>query len=565
MTQDISPHVSLEEILRSEHVSGFLETLSALGRMPFVLHGPDGRALAAFPGNGSLCDAVLPGRRGKRAGLCPCEELGREVEEYGLVQEIRLQEWRLGEIRSCLRNHPEPGRARQSLQLAASWLNDRIHAEYDMNSLSGEVLNKYEELNLLYELSEEMASVFNTREICEIVLRKALNVIGAEKASVLLWDPARERLRVMACVGLPEEAEDALETGHEEGVCGYVFRTGKALLVEDLADLPEDMPPGQGDYRTDSFLSVPLMISPLKVKEKVIGLINLADKPSGGAYHAGDLKLLSAISAEAALSIYSSVLIRDLKENERIQKEMEIAETVQRNLLPREAPEIRGVEVAGRCVPAKRVGGDYFDFFPDAAGNVGIVIADVSGHSISSGIMMAITRGLLQSEAIQNKGPAQLLRDVNRILFDDLCASELFITMAYFLYSPDRRWLAFVNGGHNPPVLLRAGKDEPEWLDAEGMAVGILPDLEFQEKGRKLSIGDLLVAYTDGLVEATNGQAEPFGTERLLHCIQQARHKSAEEILEGLLQAAWQHIGGEDPRGDQQDDLTLVVLKVKPG
>ena len=564
MRQGAATGVSLDEILGFEEVSGFLETLAVLGRMPLVLHGPEGRTLATFSGNGFVCDATPLDGEDDRQRPCPCEALRRGLEEHGLVQEIRLQDWRLGEIRGCLKNQPDTGRARRTFHLAAQWLNDRIHSENDINSLSGEILNKYEELNLLYELSEEMASVFNTKEICEIVLRKALNVIGAEKASVLLWDPGQERLRVMAAFGLPEQAEDDLDAERGEGVCGYVFRTGKPLLVEDLGDLPEDMCPGKGRYRTDSFLSVPLLISPLKVKEKVIGLINLADKPARRAYDAGDLKLLSAISSEAALSIYSSILIRELKENERIQKEMEIAETVQRNLLPREAPDIPGLELAGRCVPAKKVGGDYFDFFPDAEGRVGILVADVSGHSIGSGIMMAITRGLLQSEAVQSKRPGRLLRDVNRILFNDLLSSELFITMAYFLYSPDRRGLSYVNGGHNPPVLLRAGSDEPELLDADGMAIGLLPDVEFEEKDRELSPGDLLVVYTDGLVEAEDPQGRPFGMERLLGHLQRARHKPAQEILDGLLQAAWEHIGGEDPQGAQQDDLTLVVLKAKP-
>jgi serine phosphatase RsbU (regulator of sigma subunit) len=243
---------------------------------------------------------------------------------------------------------------------------------------------------------------------------------------------------------------------------------------------------------------------------------------------------------------------------------MEIAETVQQNLLPRKAPDIPGVEFAGHCVPAKKVGGDYFDFFPNPDGDVGIVVADVSGHSIGSGIMMAITRGLLQSEAIRNKRPPRLLQDVNRILFNDLVSSELFITMAYFLYSPEGRRLAYANGGHNPPVLFRAGSDEPQLLDAEGMAIGFLPHVEFEEKGWELVPGDLLVAYTDGLVEAESVAGTPFGMERLIDCVKKDRHKPAAEILQGLLQAAREHIGGEDPRDAQQDDLTLVVLKAVP-
>lgn len=564
MTGDGPPGVSLSEVLASEEVCGFLQTLAVLVRMPFVLHGPEGRALATFSGNGSVCDVALLNRQDGKEESCPCEAIRRELEEYGLVQEIRLQDWRLGEIRSCLRNQPDVKKARQGLQLAAGWINDRIHAEYNINSLSGEILNKYEELNLLYELSEEMASVFNTREICEIVLRKALNVIGAEKASVLLWDSGQGRLRVMASVGLPDPVEGDLEVDLDDSVCGYVFRTGKPLLVDNLVDLPEEITMVHGGYRTDSFVSVPLLVSPLKVKEKVIGVINLADKPGDGAYHAGDLKLISAISSEAALSIYSSILIRDLKENERIQKEMEIAETVQKNLLPREAPAIPGVELAGHCVPAKKVGGDYYDFFPDNEGNVGIIVADVSGHSISSGIMMAITRGLLRSEAIRQKRPCRLLEEVNRVLFNDLVSSELFLTMAYFLYSPGRRRLAYANGGHNPPVLLRADSREPELLDAEGMAIGFLPDVEFEEKGWELSPGDLLVAYTDGLVEAEDPQGDAFGMERLLECIRRDRKRPAAEILRSLFQAVRGHIGGEDPHEAQQDDLTLVVLKVLP-
>ncbi len=561
MMDENPPGVSLQEILVAEDVAGFLETLSGLSGMPFVLCGPEGTVLATFAGNGLVCDAAVSVRKDDGQGPCPCEGLQREYEEYGLVQEIRLQDWRLGEIRCCLKNHPDTGKARQSIQLAAGWIHDKITTGYNINSLSSEILNKYEELNLLYELSEEIASVFDTKEICEIVLRKALNVIGAEKASILLWDPGRERLRVMASFGLPDEIDRELEGDHDGGVCGYVFRHGKPLLVEDVADLPEGMSQGKGGYRTDSFLSVPLLASPLKVKEKVIGVINLADKPGEKAYHAGDLKLVSAISSEAALSIYNSILIRDLKENERIQKEMEIAETVQKNLLPRRAPEIPGVEFAGRCLPAKQVGGDYFDFFPDSEENVGFVVADVSGHSISSGIMMAITRGLLQSEAVQGKRPRRLLQDVNRILYDDLVSSELFITMVYFLYSPGTRRLAYANGGHNPPVLLRAENEDPELLDADGMAIGLLPGVEFEEKEKELSPGDLLVVYTDGLVEAENARGTPFGLPRLLDRIREDRHKPAAQILQGLLQAVWGHIGGPDPQDRQQDDLTLVVLK----
>ncbi|MEW6440505.1 MAG: GAF domain-containing SpoIIE family protein phosphatase [bacterium] len=552
------------ETLCTEKVRSFLFSLFAAAKIPTVVADGSGRLLYALPpdgypaGSASTCRAS-----GTGAGTrCPYWGSSCSPEESVITQEVRFQEQRVAEIRGCLAGVPDRGLARQSLKLAADWLQQRIQAEYDVDSLSSEILNKYEELNLLYELSEEMGAVFNTREICEIVLRKALNVIGAEKASILLVDPKLNALRVIASAGIPEDVAKGLVLGTDTGICGHVIRTGKPLLIEDLADFPGVLSPGPGEYRTESFLSVPLLLSPLKIKEKVIGVINLADKPSQGTYHAGDLKLLSAISSQAALSIYNSMLIRDLKENERIQKEMEIAGEVQRNLLPRHAPCLPGTELAGRCVSAMRVGGDYYDFFPAPEGGVGIVVADVSGHSIGAGIMMSITRGLLQSEAVRGRSPGQLLKDVNRLLFEDLSSSELFITMAFFSYDPTERRLLYANGGHNPALLLKQEEEEPLLLDGEGMAIGFLADVDFEEKSYDLSAGDLLVAYTDGLTEAESPEGEPFGMRRFIRYLRRLRERPATDILDGLYQAVWEHLGGQNPQHAQQDDITLVVLKV---
>jgi serine phosphatase RsbU (regulator of sigma subunit) len=306
-----------------------------------------------------------------------------------------------------------------------------------------------------------------------------------------------------------------------------------------------------------------LLISPLKVKEKIIGVINMADKPFHKSYSSGDMKLLASISSQAALSIYNSMLIRELKENERIQKEMEIAEAVQKNLLPAKAPEISGIDLAGRCLSAKRVGGDYYDFFPTPGeGGLGIVIADISGHSVSAAIMMAITRGLLQSEAIRNNGPATLLADVNRLLFHDLESSELFITMIYASYCPKRRSISLSNGGHNPPLLFRARSKRPEFLESDGMAIGFLPEVAFEERRLRLHRGDLLVLYTDGIIEAEDPHGNPFGMDRFISLLAKNRGRSSGDVLEKSYQAVLKYIGQDDPHHVQEDDITLVVMKV---
>ncbi len=555
--------VSLKDVVSLKEIAEGLDLLATVTRTPLAFYGETGELLTAFAGEKGICGAVPHLRKDeKKACCCPCENQRIRYKEAGLVQEIRFQDRYMGEIRSCRYSQPDAKLARQGLQLVEKWICEKIRSEFDINSLSMEIINKYEDLNLLYELSAEMVSSSDPRKICEIVLKKVLNVIGAEKASVFLFNPNLQRLQLMASLGLPKDVAETLSVDLHSGICGYVFKTGKPLLVEDIKNLPKEISYGSFGYNTASFLSVPLLLRHLKDKEKVVGVINLADKPSGKAYDSGDLKLISAISSEVALSIYNSILIQDLKENERIQKEMEIAEEVQKNLLPRQAPEIPGIELTGQCISAKKVGGDYFDFFPDGEGKVGIVLADVSGHSVSSGIMMAITRGFLQGETIRSKGPHQLLQEVNRVLFNDLIASELFITMACFYYDSKHRWLSFSNGGHNPSILIRADGSDPEFLDAEGMAIGLLPDVIFEEKGWSLASGDLLVLYTDGLVESEDRDGNRFGMERLLSYLQKVRQNSAQEILTGLFKVVNEHIGRQDPQHAQQDDITLVILRV---
>ncbi len=562
--QSSPPGVSLKEIVNLKEISEALDLLSTVGKIPLVIYDDAGELIAAFSGEKGICPTAQNLRKNeKEACCCPCENQQHRHKDTLLVQKIRFHDFYMGEIRSCQDSQPDTELAHYGIQLAARWICEKIRSEFDTNSLSMEIINRYEDLNLLYELSAEMVSSSDPRKICEIVLKKVLNVIGAEKASILLFGPDLKRLHLMASLGFPQEAAENLSVDVNSGICGYVLKSGQPLLVEDIKNLPDEIKHRGAGYRTTSFLSVPLLLSHLREENKVVGVINLADKPSGQMYDSGDLKLLSAISSEVALSIYNSTLIRDLKENELMQKEMEIAEEVQKNLLPRKAPEIPGIELIGQCISAKKVGGDYFDFFPDSEGKVGIVLADVSGHSISSGIMMAITRGFLQGETVHSKGPHQLLQEVNRALHDDLIAAELFITMAYFNYDSERRWLSFANGGHNPSILIRADGGEPELLDAEGMAIGLLPEVMFEEKGWALSSGDLLVIYTDGLVEAEDRDKNRFGVEGLLSHLQKVRHRSAQEILTSLFVVVREHIGRQDPHNVQQDDITLVVLKVK--
>lgn len=565
---------SAGEILHGEEVRGFLEELSALSGFALSLFDGRGRLLCAFSGNGS---AVWQGsvptseararRRRKMVLPAPGPPFRPIPGGVSLVaQEVRLQEERVAEIRGALQGRADPAALRRCLRIAAEWIAGRIRAQCDLDSLSGEILNKYEELALLYQLGEEMESVFDTQEICRIVLNKALSVIGARKASLLLLDAGGRTLRVAACAGSISAgpASAGVVVDATQGVWGHVVNTGKPLVVEDLADLPEALSPEDEPEGAELFLPVPLLLSPLKVKEKVLGILSLADKPGSSSYQASEWKLLAAISAQAAMAIHNSLLVRELQENERIRKEMEIAGEIQENLLPRGSPRLEGVDIASRCVSARRLGGDAYDFFEMPDGKLGVVVADVSGHTVGSAILMSFVRGVLRIEALRTRSPARLLESVNRLLYEDLCAAEQFLTMSYFAYDGKEGLLTYSCAGHPPAVLLKAeGRSEPELIAAEGMAMGLLPQVEFEEKRIRLQSGDILALYTDGVLEARDPHGEPFGLDRLVWRLRDARGRRSAEILEDIFDAVQMHLAGSDPRARQQDDATVVVFQVK--
>ncbi len=436
----------------------------------------------------------------------------------------------------------------------ADAISQRARAEFDINSLSAEIVGKYEELTLLYEVSSSLGTTFDIEQIAQRALRYALRVIKAEKAAMLLLDPKGQRLEMVVAEGVPEGAWRTMRVG--EGISGKTVEERKPQLLEAGQSLPPDWEKERASYQAASFLSVPLLYSTPGAEERVLGVINLADKTSG-IFTSGDLKLLTAIASQAAISIYKSRLVEELKEAERVRREMEIAHRIQMGLLPEKPPQVEGVELAGKCIPASEVGGDYYDFL-DEGERLGLIIADVSGHSVGPALMMAITRSVLRSEIARGRSPAEVLVATNAAVYDDLSRAELFITVFHASYEKRTRTLTYANGGHNPPFLWRARERRCIPLDADGMLLGVLAKVDYEERELKLDPGDILVLYTDGVPEARNESGEMFGEGRLRQAIEEGRGLPAAELLEEIYRRVHEHCGDMP----QRDDVTLIVMKI---
>jgi sigma-B regulation protein RsbU (phosphoserine phosphatase) len=257
------------------------------------------------------------------------------------------------------------------------------------------------------------------------------------------------------------------------------------------------------------------------------------------------------IAASRVTALHRNLRARQLE----TEKEIEVAAHIQRTLLPGRPPQVAGAAVAGHCFPATRVGGDCFDYVLDAEGRLVAFVADVAGHSISSALLMAMGRSTLRREIATGASPAEVLTATNRTMFDDLVATELFITMFCARYDPRSRSLEYANAGHNPPLLRSDGQVLE--LDADGAAIGILAEVEFEAREAEVAPGDRLLLYTDGAPEALDQAGAQFGEERLRALLDEQPETPPDAFVEHAYATVRAHAAG----APQQDDITLVALQ----
>ena len=247
---------------------------------------------------------------------------------------------------------------------------------------------------------------------------------------------------------------------------------------------------------------------------------------------------------------------RALLENASILKEMEIAKQIQLSLLPPSPPELAGIDCAGRCVPATHIGGDYYDIFVNGD-QLNMVIADVSGHSVGAALIMVETRSVLHAQLESLQSPAEVVSALNELLHDDLSRAELFITMTYLSYDTKTGRLCYTNAGHPPSLLYRPSSTAFLELDAEGLILGVQKGVSFEEASLQIESGDLLLLYTDGIIEAEGSAGELFGTNRLRELLAIEYRKPAAQVIASVLDAVREFSGSSSFK----DDISMLVLK----
>jgi sigma-B regulation protein RsbU (phosphoserine phosphatase) len=408
-------------------------------------------------------------------------------------------------------------------------------------------------LALVYRLSQTFNSSLDLDEVLNRVMDEVITTTRAERGFVMLREASGD-LVFRVARGMDHETIDDPEFQISRGVVERVAQEGEPILTSDA----------QSDDRLAMRLSVmtlglrSILCVPLKIKDAVSGVIYVDNRLQSGIFVPGDLDLLTAIASSAAIAIENARLYQVAVEKGRMEQELQLARNVQSSLLPAGVPQIPGWDFAARWQPARQVSGDFYDFIPGQAGQIDLVLADVSGKGMPAALFMALSRTIVRASMGHSPSAAEDIGRANHLVCAD-AKDGMFVTVFCARLGPDTGDVAYVNAGHNPPLLCKQGDGEEPLTELRptGMALGIIEDFDFEQGSAHLDPGDFLLLYTDGVPDATSLQSERFEMERLRRVVLEHRHVSAAGIVTAIERAIGEFTGATA----QFDDIAIMIAK----
>ena len=426
-----------------------------------------------------------------------------------------------------------------------------LQAALEVEHAANELAERYEEINLLYSISEILGRTVTLEETAATILTEIAETVGARRASILVHEPATDSLQVIAVLGGDPLAAPRIAASDDRSVSARVFRTQHSAIVED-GELVSDL---ERSYRRGAMLSVPIMWTAPDGSQP-LGVVNLSDRRSGQVFTAGDQKLVAAIATQIGTAIQNARLVRQSLAQQQLVQEMQLAHDLQMALLPSAGVVAPEAKVAARVLPAESVGGDFYHLFRLGSSRTGVMIGDVSSHGYRAALIMALAMSATAIHAQGTPDPAHTLDQLLYSLGDELSSTEMFITAFYGVIDRAAGTLRFANAGHPHAFLVRADGTH-ERLGALDPPLGMMVDSPLEESRPWKSGEDLLFLFTDGISDARDRAGKRLGEKAVIDAVVRHRRQPVERILQEVLAVVDAHAGDVA----RPDDQTLVVLR----
>ena len=430
--------------------------------------------------------------------------------------------------------------------------------------------------DFLHGLGEAFRGTIRPQELHRLIVEGAVRILDAHGGALYVTDRTGGKLMPgflsKGCPLLVDVPQDilqqaaanpiALETflrlhtlGANEGLIGRVWQTGQAVCINEFSEAPE-----LAKLRGTAFGSVSVMVTPLQYGDQDLGVLAVANGPTGAPFSQADFVVFKSIAEQSAFALYNAIIYSMANEKKRLDHDLEIARDIQRILLPSEAPAINGFQISGINVPARQVSGDYFDYIHVDQERLGVAIADVSGKGVPASLIMAICRSVLRAEAARNPSPADVLRKVNRQLYPDI-KEDMFISMAYLVLDHQHDGVTLARAGHDAPLWYQRQSQTVTPVKSPGMVVGIDSGSVFDRLTVDFSIplerNDCLVLYTDGVTETLNAEGDEYGVDRMMQSVRASANDGAQAIVKRIIEDVREFTGSVP----QNDDITVIAIR----
>lgn len=429
----------------------------------------------------------------------------------------------------------------------------------------------------LHGLGEKLQDDNSPGRMHRYIVNGVADVIGADAGILYLLDSETERLvpvfqsketapviPVPAEIDAIEKTEDARKQyrsyirlspmATEYSLLGRVMTSGECLHVENLQN--ED---GFGSSEQPFHEGQSLVAAPLIYGQKKVGVLAMT-LGKGREFSQNDREVFSSVSEQSSFALGSAIIHADAAEKRRLERELTQASEIQRVLLPRSSPELTDYDISADYRAARIVSGDYYDYLTIDEDRFGIAIGDVCGKGIAASLIMAMCRSNLRANSKENVSAASVLHAVNQSIFPDI-KQDMFVSLLYLILERGSDEITMARAGHEPPLLYRRSSGEVESIEPPGLAAGVDKGPVFKRSVKdhrfRMEPGDILLLYTDGLIEIENRQADEFGVERLSEALKRGSDSSSAELVTAIRDEVVSFSDGMS----QTDDITLIAIE----
>ena len=416
-------------------------------------------------------------------------------------------------------------------------------------------LDLHPTIRLLLDIVGKFNSTMDPSRLLHDIIESTKGMVEAEASSLFLLSDGGKNLELTIPTGPATAEVSGKKIASDHGISGWVVQHQQPVLITDVQSDPRF----QGELLSNpKFQSRNMICVPLNNNQgKTIGVLQ-AINIKEDFLNEEMLGLFQTLANQAATALENVHVKQQQLAAELVNKELEVATEIQARFFPQQTPNLEGYEVAGCSIPAKDVGGDYYDFIPNPEPcQHGFVVADVTGKGVPASLLMATMRATLRANIQNNPNDiVQALRQVNGDIYRDSPVDK-FITSIYCNLDYESHELSYVNSGHNPPYIVRAYDNRIEELDQGGVMLGIMEEIELPKATLSIDKGDILMLFSDGVTEATNPSGELFSEERFEQWLLDHNQLSAEEMKDALLKTLRDYADGSP----QSDDITFIIVK----